>query len=224
MSTPLSDLVTGFQGLVAQVPELVQPLILAAAGAIPFIEGEGGAMIGVIGGVHPLVAAVSAVVGNFLAVVLVVLLSARVRAAAVTGKARRAEASAAPVPATGVSAPGNTTAGPDAADGSGPGLTGTLTATPETTTLETTTPETALPAAKPESKGRQKLRRWLDRFGVPGASLLAPLALPTHFTAATLIAAGVSTGRVIFWQAVAIVFWAALVTAAALGLLTTVTG
>jgi hypothetical protein len=224
MSTPLSDLVTGFQGLVAQVPELVQPLILAAAGAIPFIEGEGGAMIGVIGGVHPLAAAVSAVVGNFLAVVLVVLLSARVRAAAVTGKARRAEASAAPVPATGVSAPGNSAAGPDAADGSGPGLAGTLTATPETTTLETTTPETALPAAKPESKGRQKLRRWLDRFGVPGASLLAPLALPTHFTAATLIAAGVSTGRVIFWQAVAIVFWAALVTAAALGLLTTVTG
>jgi hypothetical protein len=224
MSTPLSDLVTGFQGLVAQVPELVQPLILAAAGAIPFIEGEGGAMIGVIGGVHPLVAAVSAVVGNFLAVVLVVLLSARVRAAAVTGKARRAEASADPVPATGVSAPGNSAAGPDAADGSSPGLAGTLTATPETTTLETTTPETALPAAKPESKGRQKLRRWLDRFGVPGASLLAPLALPTHFTAATLIAAGVSTGRVIFWQAVAIVFWAALVTAAALGLLTTVTG
>jgi hypothetical protein len=224
MSTPLSDLVAGFQGLVAQVPELVQPLILAAAGAIPFIEGEGGAMIGVIGGVHPLVAAVSAVVGNFLAVVLVVLLSARVRAAAVTGKARRAEASAAPVPASGVSAPGNSAAGLDAADGSGPGLTGTLTATPATTTLETTTPETALPAAKPESKGRQKLRRWLDRFGVPGASLLAPLALPTHFTAATLIAAGVSTGRVIFWQAVAIVFWAALVTAAALGLLTTVTG
>jgi hypothetical protein len=224
MSTPLSDLVAGFQGLVAQVPELVQPLILAAAGAIPFIEGEGGAMIGVIGGVHPLVAAVSAVVGNFLAVVLVVLLSARVRAAAVTGKARRAEASADPVPATGVSAPGNSAAGPDAADGSSPGLAGTLTATPETTTLETTTPETALPAAKPESKGRQKLRRWLDRFGVPGASLLAPLALPTHFTAATLIAAGVSTGRVIFWQAVAIVFWAALVTAAALGLLTTVTG
>jgi hypothetical protein len=191
-------------------------------------------MIGVIGGVHPLVAAVSAVVGNFLAVVLVVLLSARVRAAAVTGKARRAEASADPVPATGVSAPGNSAAGPDAADGSSPGLAGTLTATPETTTLETTTPktalpetttpETALPAAKPESKGRQKLRRWLDRFGVPGASLLAPLALPTHFTAATLIAAGVSTGRVIFWQAVAIVFWAALVTAAALGLLTTVTG
>jgi hypothetical protein len=224
MSTPLSDLVAGFQGLVAQVPELVQPLILAAAGAIPFIEGEGGAMIGVIGGVHPLVAAVSAVVGNFLAVVLVVLLSARVRAAAVTGKARRAEPSADPVPATGVSAPGNTAAGLDAADGSSPGLAGTLTATPETTTLETTTPETALPAAKPESKGRQKLRRWLDRFGVPGASLLAPLALPTHFTAATLIAAGVSTGRVIFWQAVAIVFWAALVTAAALGLLTTVTG
>jgi hypothetical protein len=222
MSNPIDDLVTGFQGLVGQVPEIVQPILVAAAGAIPFIEGEGATLIGVIGGVHPIIAAVAAVVGNFLAVLFVVLLSARVRSAAVSGKARRVEAAAAaPVSAAPVApAPaGSAHSSADADEAPSPRLARTLTATPDPGLSDS-----SAPTGKPESKGRQKLRRWLDRFGVPGASILAPLALPTHFTAATLIAAGVSTGRVLFWQAVAIVFWAALVAAAALGFLTTVTG
>ncbi len=32
MSNPITDLVLGFQGLVADVPDLVQPLIVALAG------------------------------------------------------------------------------------------------------------------------------------------------------------------------------------------------
>ena len=51
------SLVDTFQDLVAQVPDLVQPLIVAAAGAVPFIEGEGAAVIGIIGGIHPAIAA-----------------------------------------------------------------------------------------------------------------------------------------------------------------------
>lgn len=192
MSNPLDDLVAGFQGLVGQVPELLQPVIIAVAGTVPFIEGEGGALIGVIGGLHPIVAALAAVMGNFLAVVLVVLLSSRIRTAAVSGRARRKDAAL-------------RAAGAPVSDGT----TATLVAEPE-----------AAPTQR-QSKGRQKLARWLDRFGVPGASILAPLALPTHFTAAALVATGVNKGRVIFWQAVAIVLWAALVTAAALGFLTT---
>lgn len=65
---------------------------------------------------------------------------------------------------------------------------------------------------KPESKGRQRFRRWLVRFGVPGASILGPLAIPTHFTAAMLVASGTPRAWVILWQAVAIVFWTTLTT------------
>ncbi len=90
MSNPVSDLVAGFQDLVAQVPDLVQPLIVALAGAVPFIEGEGAAAIGIIGGIHPVVAALSGAAGNFLCVAIVVLATARVRTA-VTTRAGAAE-------------------------------------------------------------------------------------------------------------------------------------
>ena len=78
------DLVETLQDLVGQVPELVQPLIVAAAGAIPFIEGEGGVAIGIIGGINPVVAAIAAMVGNFLVVAALVLLSSGARDAVVT--------------------------------------------------------------------------------------------------------------------------------------------
>lgn len=84
MSNPLSDLVLGFQGLVAGVPDLVQPLIVALAGAVPFIEGEGAATIGIIGGIHPVIAAISGAVGNLICVAVVVLATARVRTAVTT--------------------------------------------------------------------------------------------------------------------------------------------
>lgn len=90
MSNPVSDLVAGFQDLVAQVPDLVQPLIVALAGAVPFIEGEGAAAIGIIGGIHPVVAAFAGAAGNFLCVAIVVLATARVRTA-VTTRAGAAE-------------------------------------------------------------------------------------------------------------------------------------
>ena len=84
MSNPLTDLVLGFQGLVSDVPALVQPLIVAAAGAVPFIEGEGAAAIGIIGGIHPVVAVLAAAIGNLLCVAIVVLVTSRVRAAVTT--------------------------------------------------------------------------------------------------------------------------------------------
>ena len=67
------NLIETFQTLVAQVPELVQPLIVALAGAIPFIEGEGAVSIGIIGGISPVIAAIAAIVGNFLCVLVVVI-------------------------------------------------------------------------------------------------------------------------------------------------------
>lgn len=74
-------LVQQFQNLVAQVPELIQPLVVALAGAVPMIEGEGAAALGILGGITPIVAAIAAVIGNFACVTVLVLLSARARQA-----------------------------------------------------------------------------------------------------------------------------------------------
>lgn len=78
------SLIDTLQDLVAQVPDLVQPVIVAAAGAIPFIEGEGGVAIGIVGGIPPVVAAIAAMAGNFLCVAVLVLLSSGARNAVVT--------------------------------------------------------------------------------------------------------------------------------------------
>lgn len=77
------NLIEIFQNWVAQVPDLVQPLIVALAGAIPFIEGEGAASIGIIGGIHPVIAAIAAIVGNFVCVAVLVLASSGARKAIV---------------------------------------------------------------------------------------------------------------------------------------------
>lgn len=159
---PVPDLIQDFQQFVAEVPDLVQPLIVAAAGMIPFIEGEVASVIGLVGGLHPLVAAPAAAAGNFLSVLLVVYLGSGVRSAVVKRSAR----------------------------GGG----------------------------EPPAR-MKKFQRAFDRFGVPGVSLLGPLLLPTQFTAAALVTVGVSKGRVLAWQAAAIVLWTSAVTAIATGAL-----
>lgn len=191
MSTPIDGLVAGFQNLVAQVPEVVQPLIVALAGTVPFIEGEGSAAIGVIGGVHPIAAGIAGAAGNMIAVTIVVLLGARIREAAVARRRRAAAVRERELVGAG---------GVEGGDAS------------------------PSEPAKPESKGRRRVRQWLTRFGVPGASLLAPLALPTHFTAATLVASSVPKGWVLLWQAIAIVVWTTLLVVLASGLLAVATG
>ncbi|GMA32680.1 small multidrug efflux protein [Litorihabitans aurantiacus] len=86
MANPIADLIVNFQELVSNVPDAVQPLVVALAGAIPFIEGEGSAAIGIVGGIHPVVAALAGAAGNFLCVAVLVLLGSRIRAAATAGK------------------------------------------------------------------------------------------------------------------------------------------
>ncbi|MFF2607097.1 small multidrug efflux protein [Arthrobacter koreensis] len=171
---PTQELVHNFQELLGQVPEFMQPFILVLAAAVPFLEGEAGAMIGVVGGLNPVLAAAAAAVGNFASVALVVLVTARARTAVTSRVDARAESAAA------------------AAAG--------------TATLVT------VPAAKPESKGRLRFKRWLVRFGVPGASILGPLAIPTQFTASILVAGGTSRRWVLLWQGVAIVLWTTITT------------
>ena len=162
---PIEDLVRNFQDLVAQVPDVMQPFVVALAAMVPFIEGEGAGPIGVVGGIHPIVAGVAAAAGNFAVVAMIVIFGSRAREAAVARRAARRTAS------------------------------GVVTE-----------------PAKPESKGRQRFRRMLVRFGVPGASLLGPLAIPTHFTSAMLVASGTPKHWVLLWQGIAIVLWTALTT------------
>lgn len=159
------------QEFVEQVPTLLQFPLVALVAMVPYVEGEGASAFGIIAGLHPVLAGTAAAVGNFVSVVLVVLLGSRIRGAVVARRARATEGNPTPRP------------------------------------------------VREQSKGRRRLERWVTRFGVPGASLLAPLALPTQLTAVTFIASGVSRRRVLLWQGIAIVLWTTAVTLAATGAL-----
>jgi len=191
---PVQELIINFQNLVAQVPEIIQPFIVMLAGTVPFIEGEVAAMIGIVGGLNPIVAAIAAAAGNFLCVLLVVLLTSRARTAVVDHRRVRVGAT--------VGASGSSELAGDERGA----------------VFE----ETA--SSKPESKGRQRFRNWLVRYGVPGASILGPLAIPTQFTAAILVAGGTPRAWVLLWQAVAIVLWTTVATVSVWAALTFVVG
>lgn len=181
------------QDFVAGLPEFLQPLLVALLGAVPYIEGEGSAAIGIIVGIPPIVAGLAGATGNILCVLGVIALTSRARASVV---ARRADARASAA---------------DAATG-----------TTQISTVPAPVPAAAVAGDEApktrRAKGQGRLGRWLVRFGVPGASILAPLALPTQLTAAFFVASGVKRRWVMLWQIVAIVLWTGLVTAAATGL------
>lgn len=177
-----------FQNLVAQVPVLAQPLIVALAGAVPFIEGEGAAVIGILGGIHPAIAAIAAIAGNFLCVTVLVLVTARARAAVVNRRRVRELVTA---------------AGEVVVDDA-----------PLTAEEQTEQHESARKLAR-----KEKFQRSLERYGVPGVSLLGPLLLPTQFTSTMLAGIGIRTGRILFWQAVAIIGWTTLLSLVATGVI-----
>jgi hypothetical protein len=182
------ELISAFQDLVAQVPAIIQPLVVMLAGAVPAIEGDIAAVIGIVSGLNPIVAAIAGAAGNFLAVLLTVLLTSRARDAIVNRKARAKVA---------VGTAGSSEFGNDES----------------VVAPETTAP--AKPESKSRQKGRQRLNRWFVRFGVPGASLLGPLALPTQVTSAILVAGGSPRAWVLLWQAASIVIWTAVSTVSA---------
>lgn len=191
------------QDFIDQVPEILQPIIVALVAAIPYIEGEGAAAFGIIAGINPIVAALAAITGNVLCVIAVVLLGSRIRGGVVARRATRSAAASSSALGGG-SGHADSTVVTSTASNAGP-ASGSATADEDDTTRQ--------------GKGRTKLRRWLVRFGVPGASILAPIALPTMLTAAFFVASGVRKEWVILWQIVAIVLWTGAVAAAAAGLL-----
>lgn len=180
------NLIETFQDLVSRVPELVQPLIVALAGAVPFIEGEGAATIGIVGGIHPVLAVAAGIVGNFICVAALVMLGSGARRAVVTRTRRDAL-----VPAGAPDAPGSALE-------------------PATAHAPAASPSPAVENGRASAR-REKFQRAFERYGVPGVSLLGPLLLPTQFTATMLAAAGVGRARILIWQAVAITGWTTII-------------
>ncbi|MBT2484007.1 MULTISPECIES: small multidrug efflux protein [unclassified Microbacterium] len=189
------------QDFINQVPEILQPLMVAAVAAIPYIEGEGAAAFGILAGINPIVAALAAMAGNILCVIGVVLLGSRIRGGVVARRAARRESSSIATVRDESRLVSLSTATAMTERG-----TGTVVASGDDSD------------ARP-SKGREKLGRWLVKFGVPGASLFAPIALPTMLTAAFFVASGVRKEWVILWQIVAIVLWTGAVAVVATGVL-----
>lgn len=62
---------------------------------------------------------------------------------------------------------------------------------------------------------RARMRRVFDRYGVPGVSLLGPLLLPSHVTAAAMVGFGAPKHRVFVWGVAAVGAWAILIAAIA---------
>ncbi|WP_300342527.1 small multi-drug export protein [Nesterenkonia sp.] len=71
---------------------------------------------------------------------------------------------------------------------------------------------------------REKAQRLFDKFGVPGVSLLGPVALPSQFTAPLMVSFGASRHRVMVWMAVSIVLWGLGMALLAVGFLHLIAG
>lgn len=201
----MNPIIGFFQDMASHVPDLLQPFIIVAAGAIPFIEGEISSIIGVWAGMNPVLAGIAGAIGNFICVAVIVILAARARRAVVARRDLKRETARMAVSPSGAEiaeeAPSNAaSSGAESVDVPSPG------------------------GEKPESNGRAKFKRFLTRFGVPGASLLGPLAIPTQITSTILVGAGVKTSWILLWQGIAIVCWTTLTTLIATGSLALLAG
>ena len=216
----MNPIIEFFQGLAAQVPDLLQPFIIAAAGAIPFIEGEISSIIGVWAGMNPVLAGIAGAIGNFICVTVIVLLGARARRAVVNRQSEKRELAA--VGAGGFAGaataePAQSTAAADRSGIDAPVGPSSIDSPAAVTAGDAATEDHLGEGGKPESKGRVKFKKFLTRFGVPGASLLGPLAIPTQITSTILVGAGVKTSWILLWQGIAIIAWTTLTTLIATG-------
>jgi uncharacterized membrane protein len=60
-----------------------------------------------------------------------------------------------------------------------------------------------------QRKRRAKAQRIFDKFGIPGVSLLGPLALPSQFTAPLMVSFGANRNLVMLWMFVSVTLWGA---------------
>ncbi|MNT41494.1 hypothetical protein D3C72_1778540 [compost metagenome] len=133
----------------ASIPLIWQILVTAGWSAIPFIESDAGVAVAIAAGVPTIPAVIAAIIGNWVAVALVILGTDKIR-----------------------------------------NWLGVHT------------------SKKSQEKRQGKVRRALEKYGVPGASLLGPLLIGTHLNAFFMAAAGVNRRYLLIWQTIAIVVWA----------------
>lgn len=57
------------------------------------------------------------------------------------------------------------------------------------------------------SRFRAKIAAALDKYGVPGVSLLGPLLVASQITGPTLVALGATRGKVYLWMGISIIAW-----------------
>ena len=171
----MADLLISLQEFTASLPPVLRWVGVMLAAAIPYVEAEGGAVLGIAAGLHPVIAIAAAIAGNGLALAVVVNATSAVR----SGVTARRSGS----PATGGVA-----------------------------VIEQDEPSAS------DAK-RARMRRVFNRYGVPGVSILGPLLLPSHVTAAAMVGFGAPKRAVLAWGVIAVGAWAvALGTIAYLGI------
>lgn len=160
----MADLLVSLQEFTASLPPFLQWLGVMLAALIPYVEAEGGAVLGIAAGLNPVVAIAAAIAGNAIALALVVRATSAVR----TGVTARRSG-------------GQQNGGVDVID------------------------RDEEPATDPK---RARMRRVFNRYGVPGVSLLGPLLLPSHVTAAAMVGFGAPKRTVLAWGVIAVGAWA----------------
>lgn len=82
--------IESLQAFTASLPPALQWLGVLLIAAIPFVESYFGSVVGVVGGLNPVLAIAAAVVGNVVSMLIFVLVTHGVRSKAVAGKAPKA--------------------------------------------------------------------------------------------------------------------------------------
>ena len=70
---------------------------------------------------------------------------------------------------------------------------------------------------KEMTKRKAKFKKYFDRFGVPGVSLMGQTLLPSQITSMLMVGFGASHKAVIFWQIISIILWGVVFGALAAG-------
>ena len=137
------------QDFTQSFPGWLQWFAVFLVAAIPFVESYAGTLIGVAIGLHPAVAVSAAIAGNATAVVLIVVITSRIR--------ERVRST---------------------------------------------------PKAAPTSRGRERVSRLFQRFGIPGVALIGH---PTQISSAAMVGLGANRTKVLVWELVSVVAWGAVV-------------
>ena len=161
----LQPIIIEISRFTAEIPLIWQILAVALWSAIPFIESDVGVAIGIIVGIAPIPATIAAIIGNWIAVMAIIILTDKART-----KLKGAD------------------------------------------------------TAPQSSKRRKKVLQAVQKYGVPGASLLGPLLIGTHLNAFFMTAAGVNKHYLMIWQTIAIVAWAIIFAIIMYGVVQTVRG